>query len=512
MLGDAMDVEEISPTTSTSSGSSTNIKLDGIDIDTEHLERKELVAKLVKLVDGNIFVLLSSPAGSGKSSLFKLLKRQMKGRKVIGISFLKDGSGIGLLSKAGIDLENETTASKLSEKRSVIFIDDAQAKYGEVSFWAQLIKSSGLWLPSHVRFIISATHSFSGEKESPVEFSSLSRLQRDDFLLSNDEAYEFLNLPNIGLPANLNIQKLKDILVNECGGLIAALRLSVDSLKERFMKDMQPAEIEVFNHCLSKRFAERMARCFGSDHLMPIGSEFKEFLKKCFANEMNAFNDQDNADDVLSYTWLKKSGILVEMPDSTFTFSSPLAKRYYSSWIFPKRSQDNPLTLFALIRRVITSMSSSVLKNSTTIGDFPKEATFQHLFMEGIANFTKPSCSICPELSKIFPNDTSVGPPEEILGEIDFYLNSSLRWGVELLVNGRGITEHIDRFGEKGKYFPLKAKDYVVVDIRGNANGEITRIIKHSKRISVFFKLGEFKSCKCIFGEEDQVIEIDLAD
>jgi hypothetical protein len=135
---------------------------------------------------------------------------------------------------------------------------------------------------------------------------------------------------------------VEDLLVNECGGLIAALRLSVDSLNERFRKDLQPAESIVFDHCPSQTFVDRMARCFGSNHSMPIGIKFKEFLKKCFADEMNAFNDQDNVDDALSYSWLKKSGILVETPNSAFTFSSPLAKRYYSSWIFPKRSQDNP--------------------------------------------------------------------------------------------------------------------------------------------------------------------------
>ncbi|KAJ1564934.1 hypothetical protein HK096_005462, partial [Nowakowskiella sp. JEL0078] len=53
-------------------------------------------------------------------------------------------------------------------------------------------------------------------------------------------------------------------------------------------------------------------------------------------------------------------------------------------------------------------MSSSVLRNSTVEG-FPKEATFQHLLMNSLARFTPPHCSICPELSKIFPNaNTSI--------------------------------------------------------------------------------------------------------
>jgi hypothetical protein len=109
----------------------------------------------------------------------------------------------------------------------VVFIDDAQAWYSEISFWNQLFKSTDLWLPDNVQFIISATHSLIGGKEIPVEFTSLPHLQREDFLLSTDEAYQFIRLPGIGLPETLRPSNLKDLLVNECGGLIGALRLSV---------------------------------------------------------------------------------------------------------------------------------------------------------------------------------------------------------------------------------------------------------------------------------------------
>jgi hypothetical protein len=37
-------------------------------------------------------------------------------------------------------------------------------------------------MPKNIRFIISATHSLSGAKESLVELSSLKRLSRKDFL------------------------------------------------------------------------------------------------------------------------------------------------------------------------------------------------------------------------------------------------------------------------------------------------------------------------------------------
>src|SRR5690606_15904428 len=126
----------------------------------------------------------------------------------------------------------------------------------------------------------------------------------------------------------------------------------------------------------------------------------------------------------------------------------------------------------------------------------------------GFAKFTRPDCAICPELSRIYQYDAHV----RIDGEIDFYLDGELRWGIELLVNGDGIGEHIDRFGENGKYSPLGSKDYAVVDFRCNESGQATNIALHSKRITCFFKLGDFKSCECIFGTDNTPVLLKLAD
>ena len=219
-----------------------------------------------------------------------------------------------------------------------------------------------------------------------------------------------------------------------------------------------------------------------------------------------------NQQDEDSYLSLKKAGILVQFPDATFGFSSQLAKRYYFKWIFPNRSDSVHSSLPDLIRSVISSMSANTLKNSTKAGDFPKEAVFQHLFMEGLASFTPPSCSICPELSKIFPGLTNPTLQKKIAGEIDFYLNSTLRWGIELLVKGGGIGEHISRFTRpNGKYVPLDVRDYAVVDFRRNSTGEPTNTLRHPNRITVFFKKDDYSIAQCVFGLDDDLVAIRLS-
>jgi hypothetical protein len=78
------------------------LRVDGIDIDTEHLDRIELVGKLNDLGSRHAIVLLTAPAGSGKSSLYKLYKYIVRNVKVIGISCLEDRSTFELLAEKGL--------------------------------------------------------------------------------------------------------------------------------------------------------------------------------------------------------------------------------------------------------------------------------------------------------------------------------------------------------------------------------------------------------------------------
>jgi hypothetical protein len=109
-------------------------------------------------------------------------------------------------------------------------------------------------MPGNIKFIISATHSLSGGNLSPVEFRSLPRLLRKDFLLTDEEAYQLLEFRDIGLPANMRQHKiLKDVLVKECGGLVGALRLSIDALYREFFSSKNDVVEETLclQYCLS---------------------------------------------------------------------------------------------------------------------------------------------------------------------------------------------------------------------------------------------------------------------
>ncbi|TMW63834.1 hypothetical protein Poli38472_002775 [Pythium oligandrum] len=486
----------------------------GVNPHAPHLMRAELLDRVYKSMQHR-FILFLSPAASGKTSLLALIAAKYPHLNCIPVSFLRtEISAVNLLQSCEIDLYGRKT--KLSEHQNhVVMIDDAQVKYDDKDFWTALIKVAPSWLPDNVRFIICATHALDGGIESPVEFQSLLKFGRSDFLLRDKEAEEFLELPSTtGLPENMKKRTLTQLLIRECGGLIGALRVSVDSVVTFFSKDPTPSETELIAYYLSQDCLQQMARCFGSKHTTPTTLALQQFLIECLVVAPNVVSlesklgDEDNR----CFLTLKKAGIVVEDVDQLVRFSSPLAEKYYCKWLFPNRAVANPSSLRELITKAIGDMSASVLRQSLVDEtSFPKEATFQHQFMGGLALNTHRTCSICPELSRVFPSSSTDGDqPSKIDAEIDFYLNGSLRWGLELLVNGDKIGEHISRFGPDGKYAVLAVKDYAVIDFRRSNTGNITGVTRKEKRVTVFFQRGDFSKCLCIFGMDRTIYDIPL--
>jgi hypothetical protein len=83
-------------------------------------------------------------------------------------------------------------------------------------------------------------------------------------------------------------------------------------------------------------------------------------------------------------------------------------------------------------------------------------------------------------------------------GELDFYINGNLGWGVEAMVQGHNIQGHTNRFGEQGKYRDLKCKQWRVVDFRSHSSIPSKQTIARANYIAVVFT-ADFSSAT-IFG------------
>ncbi|PRP76313.1 hypothetical protein PROFUN_14419 [Planoprotostelium fungivorum] len=91
----------------------------------------------------------------------------------------------------------------------------------------------------------------------------------------------------------------------------------------------------------------------------------------------------------------------------------------------------------------------------------PLEAVWQQQFYKALCRVLSTKYEVSPEYGRLWG----------IQGRLDFYVNGELKYGFELLRDGRRIDEHIERFNER--YAPLVApsgpiKTAVVVDFRPN--------------------------------------------
>jgi hypothetical protein len=297
------------------------------------------------------------------------------------------------------------------------------------------------------------------------------------------------------------------VIANEAGGVVGAIVLSVRKIFWRLRDYHPPEEFQILQYFFSKEFSSEVGRLFSTDRNPLLPPEVRNYLSECFLKPARQpVLNEPNA-QILNH--LVKGGVLVES-GSSYAFSSKLAKRFYIQKIFPTRAADVPRDLETLVKLSIEHMSASTLNMSVVdIKDFPKEAVFQHQFMAGLLASLPIDCYVCPELSKDFPDGKNES--QKIEGEIDFYVNGSLRWGIELLVNGDQISEHISRFSEPyGKYAKLRPKDYIVVDFRSSKHGKPTNIKQMEKRMSVFFDKGDFSKCFYKYGFDKGIYMINL--
>jgi hypothetical protein len=76
---------------------------------------------------------------------------------------------------------------------------------------------------------------------------------------------------------------------------------------------------------------------------------------------------------------------------------------------------------------------------------------------------------------------------------IDIHAKVNLHggWGIELLVQSKGMEDHVSRFDPTttpaSKYVRLGVKDHTVIDFRNSSGGEEGRVNIYKKAITVFF-------------------------
>ena len=212
---------------------------------------------------GHRFHVISSSPASGKTSLLHMIIGQTSKIKFIDVTFLYKAKAEDTLKyHTGIDLVNKKCSLPFPVQ-SIICIDDAHRKHEQTDFWTTLIKTGPEFIPDHASFIFSVGFPISAS----AEFNSLPKITRDDLLLTNDEAMEFLMLPGQMPKEWLGMSKLIDAIMKEC----KALKKSVAFLENRTTEynPMEQNEDQLIGRFMSDSILDFMSRCFGSIPSMP---------------------------------------------------------------------------------------------------------------------------------------------------------------------------------------------------------------------------------------------------
>ena len=159
-----------------------------------------------------------------------------------------------------------------------------------------------------------------------------------------------------------------------------------------------------------------------------------------------------------------------------------------------------PASLDSLVLDAVKTFSKRRLQASRNGTEFPKEAAFQQLFTEAANRFLPAWNSLTPEL-----NTKAELNGKTVKGELDFYVNSQLKWAVELLKEGKDIGEHLNRF-RTGAYREVETSEYLVVDFRG----PLTRSVESHPNRCTFFFAEDFGSFKCKMRNDDVSQEFNL--
>ena len=482
-------------------------RLDGLNSTEYCLPRRELIERIWSTVNKNRFLVICSPPATGKTSLLQLIRRQFPS-ECRYVSFFQD-----IKTKSASDLLSPLVRG-IDGRQVTILIDDAQERYTETDFLAELVKIPDELKPqaaavsSNVRYIICATYKLNCSVNCPIVLSDLNCLTRKDLLITDDECRLVLSWV---LPTRWhNFPRFLDTMVFESSGHIGAAVAAAVCLKAHFRDtaDDEVSEKQLYECYFADKLLQGLYRCFGKFAMKPESDRLRSILANALLRgcTLDLYPPDYNNEDRVLLSKMRKFGILEDGDESVVEYCSPLSRRFVLNWLYPNRPSIVPSNMRELLKTALQKLSRSSLLSSTH-GSFPLEATFQAHLLNAIIASTPIGCRTVPEMSILF-RDGDGKQGKRVQGRVDFYINNRLRWGVELLVNGSRVGEHVHRFSPGGRYASLEVADYMVIDLR---QGPVVSnvVYKSEKKSRVFFE-PSFQYCDVVHEFEEDAKRIYL--
>lgn len=489
---------------------------DSIDLTRPHLQREGLLRQVEATARERQHVIVGGPPATGKSSLLELLRQKMEkaGDKVVSIDIVNTSTApddiFNVLKSHGVTSNRDETVQAFQARDHGVWllIDEAQNGYSArfEPVWSFLFKSIVKYGLKDKLFVVVASTYDETLGVSPVHFNAHPHISPH---ITGEEARTLYKLHTQEWQGGMtNWSSFCDTLLslswivhhNVAGGAdassssrfhIGVVIAGIYLLQSNFKRPAY-TENDAMHSLRSTVMISNLDRCFAKPRQLP-----DDVKAAIVDNLMGGIRSNPILSSDQAFPFVRR-GLLNEYGG----FSCLAANWYYNAYFFPGRATSAPATLDSLVIGAVEAMSQLRLQRSRDQGNFPKEAAFQQLFNEEMNKLLPPKNSVLPEL-----NTKATQNGKVVSGELDFYVNSELKWALELLKEGIGIGQHLARFHPAtGKYREVDTNQYLVVDLRGPRSKN--PVTADPNRCTFYFE-DDFSSCICkMRNEPEKVLQL----
>jgi hypothetical protein len=449
------------------------------------LPRDHLVLRILKLASEKELVLLKGPAAVGKSSLMNITEYYCENNEYTSDNEPTPSTAYTFMEKDGkAPLEQlKDAVAKMKpwisgDPLRILFCDDIQNV--DSSFWEKLV-NAGFTRKNNLSIVGATTRRCTSDPASPL-LQSDALITFSDLRLTVDEENQLISRLMMDKTHLLNLDEhSREMLINavtdQCGGHVFAIIVSLDKLDEFAQLPANQSAERIISYLLSKAFLNHAYTRIWPPNTDDFTAETRLELENAMMDEtalvstdvqsllLKVYFIQDTDQSIAARTWPQIK------QEITFKLS---ARRLYSSLFSARAPEDTQVTsIRQLVERSLSKFKRVDLMQSRNASEsaFPKEGALQQMFFLGLTSALPASTEIVSEMSAIFQDRG-----DKNRGELDFYVNSTYFYGIELMRLGSSFKEHKDRFlaplpeqatsSNRGKYFTPLIKDFRIVDFR----------------------------------------------
>eukprot|EP01125_Pyxidicula_operculata_P007879 TRINITY_DN265_c0_g3_i1.p1 TRINITY_DN265_c0_g3~~TRINITY_DN265_c0_g3_i1.p1 ORF type:complete len:539 (+),score=82.82 TRINITY_DN265_c0_g3_i1:677-2293(+) len=448
--------------------SSAVMRIEGIDLSGRSFitYRQETFRAIESALDENNVILVQSPPFSGKTSLAELIRYHFEriygAENCILLSMLRlaPQQTIGAL---WTDVSGTTINSWYNKReKCLIVLDEFQLLYahgdddigGEL--WRLMKFIDGSTGFKHIKLVAFSSYGSTINllgTATPYKFTctkgiELLRCTPNEMR----ELIEDFNKRNTRRHQGVEISSMvEEIIYNMTGGHMGLIARTL--WLYQFCNYVQN-EREFATFLLSKKYLDDMASQRGIPRFENL-SESEKRIYMSLVLEGSVQIVQNNLDEIRK---LIKYGLLIEGPDGTVSFSSPLINYIVAIKLQeafrPDVDQVDNIEEFLVM--CLQRLRQSFLQNSKGrgVGDKLLERSWQMEFFRAASSVLGSNTHISPDVGHVFKST----------GFLDFYVNDKKKWAIEVTREGDGIGEHLSRFS--GLYQLIETNEKVLIDFR----------------------------------------------